>query len=109
MSKRSESLRVDATGTIHPVGRFASQQLRAKVGDFELLPGPGEIIFARAAGLQGTLKLCGEIKTPGALCDVVALAVQSQWVGELVVIADAGRRSFFFERGLVLGAYTNVP
>ncbi len=104
-----ESLRVDATGTIHPVGRVASQQLRSRTGEFELLPSPGEVILARSAGMQGSLKMCGEIRTPGALCDVVSLATQAQWVGELVVVAAAGRRSFFFDRGLVISVLTTVP
>jgi hypothetical protein len=108
-ARNGESLRVDATGTIHPVGRVASQQLRSRAGEFELLPCPGEVIIARAVGMQGSLKMCGEIRTPGALCDVVSLAAQSQWVGELVVIAEVGRRSFFFERGLVISALTTVP
>ena len=61
------------------------------------------------ATLKRHLKLAGEMRTPGALCDVVALAAQSGWRGELVVLCEQGQRSFYFDAGLVVGASTNVP
>ncbi len=56
-----------------------------------------------------TLKLCGEIKTPGQLCDVIALAAQSTWTGELVVLTESHQRTIFLENGMLVGALTNVP
>jgi hypothetical protein len=63
----------------------------------------------RGIGEGRALKLAGEIRTPGALCDVVALAAQSGWRGELVVFSEAGMRSFYFEGGNVISAQTTVP
>jgi hypothetical protein len=110
MSDRESALRVDSTGTVHPVGRVASQQLRARAGEFDFVPSPPELILMRAVRLGETqLRIAGEIRSPGALCDVVALAAQSNWVGELVVVTAAGSRAFFFERGALVGAQTTIP
>ena len=110
MSDSGDELRVDSTGTVHPLGRAASQQLRAREGEFRLVPSPRELVVMRADRLgDTTLKLAGEIRSPGALCDVVALATQSAWVGELVVLSDAGTRTFTFERGNVISAHTSIP
>jgi hypothetical protein len=55
------------------------------------------------------LKLAGEIRTPGALCDIVALIAQAQWHGELAVVDEGAARSVFFDEGTVVGVATNVP
>jgi hypothetical protein len=109
MSDRDDLLRVDGTGTMHPVGRDASQSQRTRVGEWRLIPSPKDLIIARSmSGGDAVLKLAGEIRSPGALSDIVALAAQSQWRGELIVLTDAGTRSFFFEGGVVISALTTV-
>jgi len=106
---RDDLLRVDSTGAVHPVGRGASQQLRPKAGEWRLIASPKELILARSTtGGDAVLKLAGEIRTPGALCDIVALASQSGWRGELIVLAEAGNRSFYFEGGIIIAASTTV-
>lgn len=110
MSDRDDLLRVDGTGTVHPVGRAASQALRPRAGEWRIIPSPKELIIARSTtGGDAVLKLAGEIRTPGALCDIVALAAQSMWKGELIVLSEAGTRSFYFDGGTVIGASTTVP
>src|SRR5690606_25534326 len=105
MSDRDDLLRVDGTGTVHPVGRAASQALRPRAGEWRMIPSPKELIIARSTtGGDAILKLAGEIRTPGALCDIVALAAQSVWKGELVVLAARGTRSLCFDGGAVSGA-----
>jgi hypothetical protein len=107
---RDDLLRVDGTGTVHPVGRTASQALRPRAGEWRIIPSPKDLIIARSmTGGDAVLKLAGEIRTPGALCDIVALAAQSGWKGELVVLAESGTRSFYFDGGNVIGASTTVP
>ncbi|MDB4946661.1 MAG: hypothetical protein JWP97_6195 [Labilithrix sp.] len=107
---RDDLVRVDSTGAIHPVGRSASQQLRPKAGEWRLLPSPKELIFARSTtGGDAVLKLAGEIRSPGALSDIIALASQSGWRGELIVLAEAGTRSFYFDAGIIIAASTTVP
>ncbi len=109
MGERADLLRVDGTGTVHPVGRTASQELRVRAGEWRLLPGPKDAMLMRLAVGDGrTLKLAGEIRTPGAVCDVVSLLQQSGWTGELVVFGDDGSRSIYFDGGNVAGATTNV-
>jgi hypothetical protein len=107
---RDDLLRVDGTGTVHPVGRVASQLLRPRVGDWRLIRSPRDLIIARSvSGGDAVLKLAGEIRTPGALCDIVALAAQSQWRGELILLSEMGTRSLYFDHGIIIGASTTVP
>jgi hypothetical protein len=107
---RDDLLRVDGTGTVHPVGRGASQLLRPRAGEWRLIRTPKELIIARSttAG-DAVLKLAGEIRSPGALSDIVSLAAQSQWSGELILLTETGTRSFYFDHGTVIGASTSVP
>ncbi|MDF2696785.1 MAG: hypothetical protein K0S65_5168 [Labilithrix sp.] len=109
MSDRDDLLRVDGTGTVHPVGRVASQLLRPRAGEWRIIPAPRELIIARSmSGGDAVLKLAGEIRTPGALSDIVSLAAQSQWTGELIILAEVGTRSFYFDHGTVIHASTTV-
>ncbi len=108
MEKRADLLRVDSTGTIHSVGRTASQEMRARAGEWRLLPGPREVCLLRPATALGTLRMAGELRTPGAVCDVIAMAAQSSWTGELVVIDPESQRSVYLDGGSVVGASTNV-
>jgi hypothetical protein len=101
-------LRIDATGTCHPVGRAASQEMRPRAGEWRLLPGPRDVVIARPAKDPAALKMAGEIRTPGAICDVIALAAQSQWTGEIVVVDESSSRSIYLDAGTVVGASTNV-
>jgi hypothetical protein len=111
MAKRADLVRVDSTGTVHSIGQTASQEMRARAGEWRVLPGPKDVVFLRPEGrVVPTLKMAGEIKTPGAICDVIALAAQSAWTGELVVVdAESQQRSVFLDGGTVVGATTNVP
>ncbi len=110
MSDRDDLLRVDGTGTVHPVGRAASQLLRSRAGDWRLIQTPPELLIARSANAgDAVLKLAGEIRTPGGISDIIALASQSQWTGELSILAEAGTRSFYFDHGMVIHASTTVP
>lgn len=105
-----DDLRIDATGTLHPVGREASQALRARAGEWRLLAAPPDILVAARTGTESrALRLAGEIRTPGALCDVVAMIAQGSWSGELAVLEAQAKRTVFFERGNVVGATTSVP
>jgi hypothetical protein len=113
---REELVRIDDTGAIHPVGKVASQRMRARKGAFRLMPAPDHVIFIRYVGEDGErddddgaiVRLAGEVTAPGSLCDIVALVGQAGWKGELVVLSGETWRSLFFEAGNILGAQTNV-
>jgi hypothetical protein len=114
--ERLELVRVDATGTAHPVGKKASQRMRARQGSFRLMPAPPHLIVMRYVGEDGrrdeedgpVFRLAGEITTPGAICDIVTLIGQAGWKGELVVLDGAHSRSIFFEANHVVGAHSTV-
>jgi hypothetical protein len=109
MDKRADLLRVDTTGTVHSVGRTASQEMRARSGEWRLLPGPRNVCLLRPAVAGSTLRMAGELRVPGAICDVVAVAAQSAWTGEIVVLdVDGPQRSVYLDSGSVVGASTNV-
>ena len=114
--ERLELVRVDATGTAHPVGKTASQRMRARQGAFRLMPAPKHLIVMRFVGEDGrrdpedgpVFRLAGEITTPGAICDIVTLIGQAGWKGELVVQDGARTRSIFFEPNHVVAASSSV-
>jgi hypothetical protein len=105
MSQRA--VRIDSTGTVHPIGRAAGQGLRAKAGEWTLSLLAHDVIVMRREG-GAMLRLCGEITSPGAICDVIALAAQSNWSGELVVLSETSQRTIFLDAGAVIAAQTNV-
>jgi hypothetical protein len=107
MGDRHKSLvRVDATGAVHPVGRDASRQMRQREGSMHLLPAPAHALVMRRPEAEGCFWLSGEVQRPGMLWDLIGMAGQGNWTGELVVVDDE-RRSIFFERGtLVAGSST---
>jgi len=113
---REELVRIDETGALHPVGKVASQRMRARKGAFRLMPAPDHVIFLRYVGEDGSrddhdgavVRLAGEGTTPGSLCDIVALIAQAGWKGELVVVSGDAARSLFFESGNIIGGQTNV-
>jgi len=72
MADRDDLVRVDLTGTVHPVGKSASQELRARAGEWRLSRSPIDALLLRRVNkTENVLRLAGEIKTPGALCDVI--------------------------------------
>ena len=113
---RSELVRIDATGTAHPVGRTASQRMRVREGAFRLMPAPAHLVVMRYVGEDGrrddtdgpVFRLAGEITAPGGLCDIVALIGHAGWAGELVVLDGSASRSIFFEGGSVVGASSSA-
>jgi hypothetical protein len=113
---RDELVRIDDTGVLHPVGKVASQRMRARRGAFRMMPAPEHVLFLRYVGEDGqrdeddgaVVRLAGEVTTPGALCDIVALVAQAGWKGELVVVSGDAVRSLFFDAGNILAAQTNV-
>ena len=109
MADRDDALlRVDNTGTVHPVGRVASQMLRSRAGEWRIQWSPQDVIFLRSEKSGHVLKLAGEIRAPGAVCDTISLIAQSNWHGELVVVDETGNRSLFFDQGYLVGATTTV-
>jgi hypothetical protein len=113
---RHDIVRIDATGTAHPVGKTASQRLRARQGAFRLMPAPPHIVVMRYVGEDGqrddedgpVFRLSGEITAAGSMCDIVALIGQAGWRGELVVLEGVTNRSLFFEQGNVIAAQSSV-
>jgi Domain of unknown function (DUF4388) len=114
--ERLELVRIDATGTAHPVGKTASQRMRARQGAFRLMPAPQQLVLMRQVGEDGrrdetdgpVFRLAGEITMAGAICDIVALIGQAGWRGELVVLGEGLSRSIFFERSNVIAAQSTV-
>lgn len=114
---QDELVWVDKNGVVHPLGESAAQQLkRRQDGAFRLMPTPDHVIFMRFTGQDGrrdeedgaVVRAAGEIVSPGALCDVLALVAQAGWRGELTVRDGEHNRSIFVEGGNALWARTDV-
>ena len=104
---QEELVRIDATGTAHPVGRTASREMRQRKGALRLLPSPPQTLVMRVTepATDGDLFwLSGEISKPGVIWDLIGVAGQGKWDGELAVHDPSCRRSLFFERGALVGA-----
>jgi hypothetical protein len=109
MSEREDRLRIDATGTAHPVGREASHDLRAREGEWRVLPSTLEVMLLVPLGERRLVRWAGEVHAPGALSDVLTLAAQATWCGELILHNENGVRSIFFDGGHVIASLTTVP
>ena len=112
MNERLDELvRVDATGTAHPVGRSASRELRSRQGAMRLLSSPEHVVVLRSTVddlLDGRpFWMTGELTQPGALWDLIGMFGQGNWTGELVVVDDS-RRRVFFDQGSVVGANSSA-
>ena len=116
MDLKVELVRIASTGEAHPIGKIASQRLRARAGTYRMLPSPGHVVFMRFTGEDGrrdevdgaVVRLAGEITHPGALCDILALLGQTGWRGELVVFEEQESRSLLIDQGNVLGVTTSI-
>ena len=113
MAERDSALvRIDGTGAAHPVGRDASKAMRSREGSMVLLPSPPHALIMRTESADGDLEnrfwMSGEITKPGVLWDLIGIAAQGNWTGELVVIEPEQKRSVFFERGAVVAAYSTA-
>ncbi len=100
-------VRVDATGTAHPIGRVASRELRQRTGDMTLLAAPPRVAILRAAREQQLARswLAGELVRPGMFWDILSVIAQGGWNGELVVVdQDGEQRALFVEAGHLVGA-----
>lgn len=112
---RSELVRVDSRGVVHPIGVVASQRMRAREGAFRLLPSPNHVVLLRLTGEDGqrdredgaVVRLAGEIIAPGDVTDVLAMVAQANWRGELVVLDSDYTRTILFDQGNVVGVQTN--
>jgi len=103
----AQDVRIDATGTVHPLGRRASQELRARAGEWRLLPSPSGILLAVRVG-ERPPRLAGEVRVPGALCDVVSVIAQGAYTGELTVFEEEVDRTLYFDHGNVVAASSSA-
>lgn len=108
MAAREDRLRIDGTGTVHPLGKDASTELRKREGEWRLLPAPAEVLLGKPVAGGRVVRLAGEVRTPGLLSDVLAIAAQAGVKGELCVYSATGNRSLFLEGGNVVAVITSV-
>ena len=108
--RQDELVRIDATGTAHPVGRAASRAMRMRQGGLRVLPSPPHTLVMRASDQDEHryFWMSGEITKPGVLWDLIGVAGQGNWGGELVVCDAHAERGIFFERGMVIGAHSTA-
>jgi len=112
MDQRDSALvRIDDTGAAHPVGRQASRVMRERSGPMRVLASPPHALILRAedsSPAAHSFWMSGEITKPGVLWDLIGMAAQGNWTGELVVTNESSKRSVFFERGAVVAAYSSA-
>ena len=96
-------------GSMRPVGSRAAMRLQARAGRFHVVPSPTNLVVLKEAdGPDRPCLLSGEIRSAGALCDVLSFVGHSGYTGELVVQEVDSTRSIFFEQGSVVFAQSSV-
>src|SRR5262245_48988216 len=110
---RAELVDIDAKGTTRPLGEVASLRMQKRQGRFSVLPSPAHLLVLRKLDAKKGQEarpcvLSGEIRSPGALCDIVGFVGHASWHGELLVMEPSSSRSLFFDQGHVVGAQSTV-
>ncbi len=110
---RTELVDIDEKGIARPLGEGALLRMQGRQGRFAVLPSPPHLLVMKklegTRGLEGrTCILSGEIRSPGALCDIAGFVGHAGWKGELIVLEPSSSRSLFFDQGHVVGAQSTV-
>jgi hypothetical protein len=110
VASADDVVQIDAGGVARPMGAAAQQRMRAREGDYRVLPAPEHVVLMRRQGGPDdrACVLAGEIQTPGILCDAVSFIGHAGWRGELVVLDGENSRSIYFDQGLITGAQSTV-
>lgn len=107
---RDDEVSIDRSGGAKAQGQSALLRLQSRAGKFAMLPSPPSIVLMRRTDEDDprACLMAGEVRTPGALCDLVAFVGQSEWRGELFVFQGADWRSIYFDQAHVVGARSTV-
>jgi hypothetical protein len=109
---KDDLVRIDVSGVAHPVGETARLRLQGRSGSFHVLPAPPHLVVMRQAAGEGieprACLLSGEIRSPGALCEIASFLGQTPHKGELVVLDRGANRSVYIDAGYVVGAKSSV-
>lgn len=85
--------------------------LKRKVGVYQLLPSPPDMLLLRRVQAHNTTQvvLSGTIVDRSTLLEIVQFIANSGWVGELIVLNGEVRRTILLESGMVVLATSNSP
>jgi len=113
VEERDELVEIDLEGTARPIGERASVRLLGRQGRLAVLPSPAHMLVLRKVpdlkdSEARACVLSGEIRAPGALCDIVGLIGHAGYRGELLVLSPAANRSVYFDQGYVIGAQSTA-
>ncbi len=108
---RDDLVQIDASGVARPVGETARVRLQGRGGSFHVLPSPPDLVYMRRDAGDGDARACllsGEIRAPGALCDIASFLGQTGRKGELLVLDPGSSRSIYFDGGYVVAARSSL-
>lgn len=112
LSGRDDLVEIGTDGTLRPLGDRAAMRLQARAGALEILPSPPHLLFMKRAdeGAEGARPciLSGELRSAGALCDVLSFVGHAGWRGEFVVQEAESARSIYFDQGNIVGAQSTL-
>lgn len=109
--RREEIAEIAENGTVQPRGSVAQLRLQSRSGEYRVLPAPEEVVLLKRTQADGAERAClvfGEIRSAGALCDLLGFVSHTGWKGEFIVKDGTSTRSLFFEQGHVIGAKSTV-
>src|SRR3954470_20367768 len=111
--ERADLVEIDAKGIARPVGETASLRLQGRQGRFAIQPAPSHMVVLRKVGAAKgpearACMLSSEIRSPGALCDIIGFIGHAGWNGELLVLERSSSRSLYFDQAQVVGAQSTV-
>lgn len=115
MVSDDDLVRIDPNGGVVPVGDRAALRLQARAGAYRVAPSPPELVVMSRQGEAGSPEtrvcaLAGQIRSAGALCEVLSFVAHTGWRGEFLVHDDVDGtvRSIFFEDGYVIAAQSTA-
>jgi hypothetical protein len=107
-------VQIDSSGAAQPQGERAALRLQARSGTYRVVASPPDVVVmlrdASGGGVTRPCILAGQVRSPGALCELLSFAAHTGTRGEFLVHDDVDGtvRSVYFDEGHVVAAQSTA-